>query len=94
MERMRTNRILLLLVALGCGCGTTRGEKPVEDPTDVAQSSGPQGPDDKLICRKERVVGSHMRQEVCEYQSELNKERERSQGKLRELPPGQVDPSN
>jgi hypothetical protein len=71
-----------------------RAEKPAEDPNTAAQSTGPAGPDDKLICHREKVVGSHMKQNVCEYESERQRQRENAQRMLRERTPTQADPMN
>ena len=71
--------VALCLVLFDAGCGARR-----QSPSEHAASAG----DDDLVCRKESVVGSHMRQTVCRRKSGDRAERDATQQSLRRSPGG------
>jgi hypothetical protein len=81
---------ILLLALLACSC---HAQRPAQSSADAPQSGGgPAGPDDKLVCRREEVVGSHMKQRVCMYESERKRENEAAQDVIRNNRSGLTDP--
>lgn len=76
-------RISIAVLAIACiaTCiACTRAAAP--DTTATAGRAGAPA-DDQLVCRKERIIGSHRRQEVCRYRSDLRREREAVRKDLR-----------
>lgn len=79
MTCVRLTLPALLLVLLGAACATTRSSRgePGADPSTA---------DGTIECRKESVVGSHMRQTVCRRKSQARADRDGAQQGLRQAP--------
>ena len=68
---MGTSELLILVAVLGCGCahgGTAAG-------------SG--APNERVVCRMEKVIGSHMRQQVCVSEADRQNQRDGAQRAVR-----------
>ncbi len=67
-----------MVIAALCGCATGNRNQPAASaasPQDEAVASAPDSKD-RLICRKEQVIGSNRRQRVCRRQSDTDRQRE------------------
>jgi hypothetical protein len=79
--------VLLSLAALG-GCQRASGGRPAASGDDArARAEAPPGK--RLVCHKEKVIGSHQKREVCQWEKDPNasKAREAYQDSLRQQPP-------
>lgn len=71
---MRVDLLLLLLAFVGCSCARD------------ATAARPGSPNERVVCRMEKVVGSHMKQEVCESEVDRKNQREGAQRAVRSQP--------
>ena len=78
-------RILLLACVLSGGCAPCR--TPTNTTTVAAAKDPKKQPGTKLVCRRERVMGSHMRKRVCRYEGGSGRRREATQRQVRQLAP-------
>jgi hypothetical protein len=67
---------MVWLAAALLGCATTRSAAPGAD-SGSELASGEEGR--RLVCRREKVVGSHRKQRVCQYEEDRKRQRVSSQ---------------
>ena len=89
---------LLLAVVLCSGCLLAkRTPKEGEGQSTEVAANGTEGAEtgqkkDKLVCRKERVTGSHFKKRVCRYESDREAERTATQSQMRRMGVGSASP--
>lgn len=73
-----------LMIAALCGCATTQQSRPAPntaagqgEEVASAEDSG-----DRVVCRKETVIGSHRKQRVCRRESDSQRQRDAAQGQM------------
>jgi hypothetical protein len=77
-------RLVLLVLAAGCAVSQTQvRETNNEIPGALATAAAPEG---NLICRMERPTGSHIAEEVCRFEHEMEHDRRRTQMMLLTTP--------
>ncbi|MGD8862317.1 MAG: hypothetical protein PVI30_20055 [Myxococcales bacterium] len=58
---------LICLSVLG-GCKRAGGGPPAASGVDAPQGAAEAPPGKRLVCHKEKVIGSHQKREVCEWE--------------------------
>jgi hypothetical protein len=73
-------RFAVLLMGVSCGYAAA-------DDTDASKSDEPAKSDsaDKLICKREAVMGSNIKKKTCKTQRQIDEERQASQGMMDDL---------
>ncbi|MDD9937375.1 MAG: hypothetical protein OXT09_27440 [Myxococcales bacterium] len=80
-------RMLIVAIAVFCtfgaiGCKRTR---PPETTAAVggSEAGASAGDEDQLICRRERITGSHQTRKVCRYQRDVRRQRDDARDQVR-----------
>jgi hypothetical protein len=71
--------MILTLPALSA-CATGRGDKVAA--AEAPPPGMPANPEDRLICRRETVVGTHRKRRICLYESERKRQREQDRERM------------
>ena len=85
-------RWFLLCVVLCGGCLLAPRSRPRDPGPAVAQAEGGKKgkKGQKLVCKRERALGSHMTKRVCRYEEDQQTERRVAQEAMGRRPPGAI----